>query len=350
MDRRQFSRNLALGAFLPGILSGRSVALPPEIQPDSLIRPRRLIAGDKVGLITPGSFIPDAALEKAVNNLEELGFSVVKGANIRAKRGYNAGTDQQRIDDLHRMFADPEIKAVWCARGGYGCSRLLPYLDYNLIRQNPKVLIGYSDITALLQAIFMHTGLVGFHGPVAGATWTEYAKKHLKGILMNPQEQYRIELAEEPRRTTDPLYKVDVIQSGKARGRLMGGNLSLLAATAGTPFALDASSKLIFLEDVEEKPYRVDRMLTQLRQACELGNARGVVLGVFSGCVADPGDETLSLAETVRDRLGDLGVPVMYGFSFGHISNQCTLPVGIEAELDAENQTVTLLEPAVIDG
>ncbi len=347
MHRRTFQKQLIAGFVTGSILSAcRNTAAAQTT--DGRILPPRLKKGARVGLITPGSYIPDRDLNKAIQNLETLGFRPVQAPNLRAKRGYNAGTDQQRLDDLHQMFADPDIDAVWCARGGYGCTRLLPHIDYDLIRNHPKVLIGYSDITALLQAVHQKTGLVCFHGPVAASTMTPYTRQCLTDILMQPRAGYTIRITDQYQDATDRLFQTQTLSPGKAQGRLAGGNLSLLASLSGTEFQLDPAGKIIFMEDVEEKPYRVDRMLTQLRQADGLERAAGFALGIFNDCVPEPEDESLHLVETIEDRLKPLGRPLVYGLSFGHIAHQCTLPVGIEAEFDAEAQTITLLEKTVV--
>lgn len=345
MNRRFFTRNLALGTALPYLLNGQKSNRRHE-RP-ALLKPARLNRGDLVSLITPGSYIPDAGLEKAVKNLEDLGLRVATGKNVRAKYGFVAGTDSQRLEDLHAAFANPEVKAVWCARGGYGCTRLLPYIDYHLIRKNPKVFIGYSDITALHLAFLQKTGLVGFHGPVAQSSFTPYTLEHFVAVVMEGQATHTIPLAEAYANPEDSLYKFSTLRKGRVQGELVGGNLSLLAAMAGTEFGLDARNKLIFMEDIEEKPYRVDRMLTQLRQSAHLHQAAGFALGIFAGCGPGEGDDSLTLQETIIDRLADTNVPAVYGLSFGHISHQCTLPMGVMAELDTEAQTIRLLESAV---
>ncbi len=349
MNRRNFHGLAALG-IIGSILPSQSKPLSyAEIGANSLLKPQRLILGDKVGLITPGSYIPDAGYEKAVLNLTQLGLQVVPGKYVREKRGFTAGTDAQRLDDLHAFFEDPSIKAIWCARGGYGCSRLLPFINYDLIKKNPKIIIGYSDITALLQAIFLRTGLVGFHGPVAGAVWTPYSVQHLKGILFDSfTSPYVISLATEEFTPEKEHFKPYSIYAGKVTGRLTGGNVSLLAALAGTPFAFDATDKLLFMEDIDERPYSLDRMFTQLRQSANLDKAKGLVLGVFEGCNPKKDEESLSLKETISDRLGDLKVPAVYGLSFGHVPNNFTLPIGILAELDTEGRTLTYLESPTI--
>lgn len=312
-----------------------------------LIKPRRLKKGDTIGLITPGSFIPDQALEKAIANVQQLGFKVKLGQHIRALRGFNAGTDEQRLEDLHSMFADESVDGIWCARGGYGCTRLLPMIDYDLLRRNPKVFLGYSDITALHNAFYQRCGLVTFHGPVASSTLTPYAIAHFQRALMEQIQTQVIQPAGANKQVKDVLYQPAMIRRGVARGALIGGNLSLLAAMSGTDFEIDPRGKIIFLEDIEEKPYRIDRMLTQLRQANQLAEAAGFALGIFADCIPEPADRSLTLLETVEDRLLPLQKPAVYGLSWGHISNQATLPVGVQAELDADNMQLRLLESGV---
>ncbi|WP_373550753.1 LD-carboxypeptidase [Haliscomenobacter sp.] len=345
MNRRFFTRNLALGTFLPFVMNGKKSNRRPE-RP-ALLKPHRLKEGDLVALITPGSYIPDSGLEKAVKNLEELGLRIAPGKNMRAKYGFVAGTDSQRLEDLHAAFANPEVKAVWCARGGYGCTRLLPYIDYQLIRKNPKVFIGYSDITALHLAFLQRAGLIGFHGPVASSTFNPYTVEHFRAVVMEGRSPHTIPLAEAYLEPKDDLYKYFTLRKGRVQGELQGGNLSLLAAMAGTEFGLDATNKLIFMEDIEERPYRIDRMLTQLRQSSNLHQAAGFALGIFDGCGPDEGENSLSLQDTVIDRLAEIPVPAAYGLSFGHISQQCTLPLGVMAELDTEARTLRLLESGV---
>lgn len=343
MLRRQFHRLLGAGL--------TASALAPFLRYPSyptLLKPTRLQPGDTVGFITPGSFATDEALQKAWTNIEKLGLKVKPGKNLRALRGFNAGTDAQRLEDIHQMFADPEVKAVWCVRGGYGCTRLLPFLDFNLIQQNPKVFIGYSDITALLHAIHLNTGLVCFHGPVAASNFTDYNLSELENLLFRASSRHTILMAEAQKEKAASEYQPSVIQRGSATGVLCGGNLSLMAAMAGTPHAFDLSGKLVFIEEVEERPYRVDRMLTTLLQASNLHKAAGIALGVFSACQPKPDERSLSLMETLQDRLGGLGMPVVYGLSFGHVAENCTLPVGIPATLDTATLSLQLEDSAVV--
>ncbi len=313
-----------------------------------LIKPKRLKAGDTVGIIAPSSGVDQADLDKALQNMADLGLKTKLGKSVSKVNGFLAGNDKERLEDLHQAFADKTIDAIWCVRGGYGATRFLPNIDYNLIRKNPKIFIGYSDITALHTAIYQNCGLVTFHGPVAASTFSAYSKKHVANTLMNPSTPYKIELSPDNVAKESKLFKTEVVTKGTAKGKLIGGNLSLLAAMAGTPFALrETKGKLLFIEDVGEKPYRLDRMFVQLKQSINLRELAGIALGVFAECDA-PDDKSQTVIDVVKDQLGNLGIPVIYGLSFGHIRDQFTLPVGIEAELDTEKATMTFLENGVI--
>ncbi|MBK7707758.1 MAG: LD-carboxypeptidase [Acidobacteria bacterium] len=340
MNRRELLKAAVVLPFLaPAALAGKSRS--------KLIKPKRIAGSDTIGVVAPSSGLSKEDFDKAIGNLESMGFRTKIGKSARARNGFLAGTDKERLDDLHAAFADKDVKAVWCLRGGYGAGRILPQIDFKLIAANPKILIGYSDITALHLAISQNTGLVTFHGPVATSAPVDYTKNNTLNVLMNPTATYRIELSEYNRTQASNLFKTEVITAGKARGRLTGGNLSLVSALAGTPYGLrDTKGKLLFLEDVGEQPYRIDRMLTQLRQSIDMKQLSGIALGVFEDCNPKAPD-TQSLIDVLRDRLGDLGIPVIYGLSFGHIREQFTLPMGIEAEMDTATATVTFLEPAV---
>lgn len=305
----------------------------------------RLKAGATVALIAPCSPPTEEKISKALANLDALGFKIVEGKSLRARLGYLAGSDQERLADLHWAFQDPAIDAVWCVRGGYGASRLLPDLDYDLIRKHPKPFIGYSDVTALHLAIHARTGLVTFHGQVAGGDFPEGTVEHFKAVVMDAADKHVIAAPREG--FPDEAYRPFTITTGKAQGVLTGGNLALLSALAGTAFAPVFKNKIAFIEDVGEQPYRLDRMFTQLLQATDLSKAAGIALGVFNECQPKPDSPSLSLPDTLRDRLAGLGIPVAYGIPFGHVSYQATLPYGVRAELDATAQTLTILEAAV---
>ena len=352
MNRRKFQKAILTtigAASLPIMATAEPTSIFHKRKfPKKIIKPKRLKIGARVGLIAPSSPVALNRWQQTIRNMEGMGFELVYDEKaVLAKYGYLAGKDKARAREINRMFADKSIDAIWCVRGGYGSARLLPMLDYDLIKKNPKVIIGYSDITALLHGIFLKTGLVGFHGPVGASRFTKYSTKHVTSVLMTPQDEYTIPFPAENLKEEDVSYQPFVVTAGNAVGQLVGGNLTLVSSLMGTPYELDMKDKLVFLEDIGEKPYRLDRMLTQLLLAGKLQNAAGIVLGVFSGCQAGENDNSLSLREMIEDRLMGLGIPVIYGMSFGHIGNNFTLPMGITAELNTSNKTLTLLESAV---
>lgn len=343
MKRRELLKGLAALPLLAASAFGKN-----SLAAKKIIKPKRLNKGDTIGIIAPSSGVSESEFEKALKNMTDLGFKTKVGKYTKAVNGFLAGTDKERLEDLHWAFADQEVKGIWCIRGGYGASRYLPQIDFKLIKKNPKVLVGYSDITALHLAIYQNTGLVTFHGPVAASTYSDYTKNHVVNLLMNPSVPYKVELSSANIAKEAPEFKTQVITKGKAKGKLTGGNLSLLTALAGTPFALkDTKGKILFIEDVGERPYRLDRMFVQLKQSVNLRELAGIALGIFEDCDA-PDDKSQTVLDVVRDNLGNLGIPVIYGLSFGHIRDQFTLPMGIEAEFDTENTTMTFLETSVV--
>lgn len=345
MQRRSFFQKTGLALLATAFSQTKSSATPmPET---TTLKPARLSEGARIALIAPASPVSEEKIQKALDNLNALGYQVQEGAALRARHGYLAGTDAARLADLHQAFADPEIDAVWCVRGGYGITRLLPQINYELIRQHPKPLIGYSDVTALHLAIGKKTGLVSFHGPVAASDFPEDTLAHFRAALIEPQAPYRIDAPAPDAELPGPEFSPFTIQAGRASGPLTGGNLSLLAALAGTPFQPSFSGKIAFIEDVGEQPYRIDRMLTQLLQATDLRDAAGIALGVFADCGAKNPEFSLTLPETLQDRLGGLGIPVVYGLPFGHVAHQATFPYGVLAELDASERWLSLLEIGV---
>jgi muramoyltetrapeptide carboxypeptidase len=355
--RRTFMGMLAAALALPGgVAAAASTATPRHMHRPSfhrtpkMIKPPRLHPGDTVGLLAPAGHTSDEAIAKAIAHIEELGFIVKQAPNLREVHGNYAGTVQQRLDDLHGMFADPEVKALWCIRGGSGAISLLKHIDYELIRRHPKILIGYSDITTLHLALRRKIGLVTFHGPVASSGPSEYANRHLLEILMNPQPRYEIAPAAEniEHALTESQYAMRTVHGGVATGRLVGGNLSLVAALAGTPYAADFRNAILYLEEVNEEPYRIDRWMTQLDLAVGLKHAAATMIGICENCEGEPDSVSLTLNETLDQHLQPLTRPAVTGWHFGHIRHQFTLPVGIMARLDTGAQTLTLLEPAVV--
>ncbi len=349
MHRRNFLKSAsAISAFS---LLGKAETFGKTFHPtEEIIKPKRLEPGNTIALVAPAGSINEDELKESIENIEKLGFKTAYNESILEKHGYLAGSDQRRAEELNEMFGRKEFDGIICVRGGYGCSRILPMLDYKTIKNNPKVLCGYSDITSLLYGIFAKTGLVAFHGPVGTSTYNDFSKKNFTDILLNPSEKQILFNAEE----IDPPEnkKLYTIRSGKGIGRLVGGNLSIVVSLIGTEYDVDTTGKIVFLEEIGEEPYRIDRMLTQMIQAGKFVKASAIALGIFEKCEVKKQDpefvNSLSLQEVLYDRLYPLGLPIVYGLSFGHVVNKFTLPFGIMAELNADNQTLTLLEPAVV--
>ncbi len=320
----------------------------PELSPAERIKPPRLKPGDTLGLIAPGSYIDGRQLNDSIKNLNGLGFNVVYNNSILSRNGYFSGPDKQRASDVNQMFSRDDVKGIVCARGGYGCTRILPLLNYDVIRTNPKVLIGYSDVTSLLYGIYKETGLICFHGPVGTSTYNDFTIEYFRKTLMDPEDNLVLKnsLPESP----DEEFKPYTITEGTAKGELIGGNLSVVVSLIGTPYDIDSNNKIIFLEEMTEDPYRIDRMLTQMRMAGKFDRAAGIALGVFKDCKPSEKssfDSSFTLQEVLKNRLADLNIPVVYGMSFGHVKNKFVLPAGLKAELDATRQTITFLETAV---
>ncbi len=345
MKRKNFIKSLSFASVVPFLPSEKIFSFSSKQY--QIIKPKRLKKRDTVGLITPGSYISEEELKDCISNLQMLGFKAVYNESILNKIGYFSGNDKQRAEELMEMFSRKDVDGIMCARGGYGCSRILPLLDYDVIKDNPKVLIGYSDVTALLYGIHSKTGLVCFHGPVGISTFNEFSTNYLKNVLISPHDNLQLITSPEEDKS-EPI----TITSGKAEGELIGGNLSVVVSLIGTEYDIDTANKIIFLEETTEEPYRVDRMLTQMLMSGKFDDASGIAVGVFDNCEPkkeDPSFEnSFSLMEVLFDRLSGLGIPVVYGLSFGHIKNKFTLPFGIKAELNAGEKTLTLLEQAVI--
>ncbi|MEQ9561549.1 MAG: LD-carboxypeptidase [Woeseiaceae bacterium] len=314
-----------------------------------VIKPPRLEPGATIGLVAPASSSQeDEGIRFSIDLVRSLGFEVKTGAHIFDRQQYLAGEDRDRADDVNSMFADDEVDAIFCLRGGYGTPRILPYLDYELIRAKPKILLGMSDITGILSAIHTKTGVVAFHGPNASSNFSEYSLSEFRKVLMQPTPTTPIAAAppfEAREGNIDKANRLTHIAGGVARGRLTGGNLTLISILMGTEFEPDFRDRIVFLEDVHEAPYRIDRMLTQLRLAGKLQQAAGIVFGKFTD--TDTEGNTFSVEEVLRDRTADLRVPVVRGMMIGHVREQTVVPIGIEAELDGDAGTLRLLEPAV---
>ena len=324
-----------------------------QAPPKAPKKPKALKPGDAVGLISPSTFVTDPdQLIKVGKTMEYFGLKPRFGKNVAKKWGYAGGTPQERVDDIHAMFSDPEIKGVFCIRGGYAAGHLLDRIDYGIIDRNPKIFIGYSDITALHLAIHKLTGLVTFHGPVTTSAFTSYSQDCYKRALFDPAPLGALTNPKEGN-TLRPQHTLRAIRQGKARGRLVGGNLSLIAATMGTPYEIDTRGAILFIEDVDEQVYSLDRMLTNLWLSGKLGQAAGVVWGECSECGPKqfrPSfvEGNFSLGELADNIFGRLNVPVLSGLTIGHTADQLTLPYGVMATLDATAGTLTIEESATV--
>ncbi len=335
MERRQF---LALSA----------AAVQPA--PAALLKPRALKPGDTVGLITPATYVSDPdRLAAAARTLDHFGLKMRLGRNVRRRDGYLGGSVEERVADLHEMFRDPEVKGILCIRGGVGSAQLLDRIDYGLIRNNPKILMGYSDITSLHLAVHKRAGLVTFHGPVAVSGFSEYTQTWFRKALFEARPLGEMRNPPETN-TLRPAHPLRVVRPGTGRGPLVGGNLTLVSLLMGTPFEIETRGRILFLEDVGEEPYSIDRMLTQLRLAGKFDGVAGVVWGECNKCAPrefQPSFEsTFSVGEVVDQILGRIGAPVLSGLTIGHTDDQLTLPLGVMASLDAGKGTLTIEEAA----
>jgi muramoyltetrapeptide carboxypeptidase len=315
--------------------SPAAIAAPPQT-----LKPARLKKGDVVGLINPSSAPLSAHDVAAVrSSLEGLGLSVQEASGLSVPReSVNA-----RVSDIHAMFRSDAVKAVLPVRGGWGCARLLQRLDYDLIRSRPKVLMGYSDVAALLVGIHSRTGLVTFHGPMGTSAWVPFTVEQMKRVLFRGEAA----VLANPPESGEPRPGIRTITGGRARGRLLGGNLTVLSSMVGSPFLRGGDDLVLFLEEVREPISEVDRMLTQLEMAGILGRIRGLVFGQCTRCVAPDADFSLTLDRVLDDHVARLGVPAFRGALIGHVERQFTLPIGVRVEVDADKGAIRLLEPAV---
>ncbi|MFC2948891.1 S66 peptidase family protein [Virgibacillus sediminis] len=300
-----------------------------------MMYPQRLRKGDMVGVIAPASPVKRRRLDKGLKFLEELGLQVKLGKHVDMVYGYLAGEDSARLADFHDMVKDPDIKAIIFARGGYGTPRIASAVDYQLIRENPKIIWGYSDITYLHTAIRQKTGLVTFHGPMVAS---DMAKDDFDDLSRFMFQQL---FGPTTLIYSEKISPLQTVAEGEAQGQLTGGNLSLLVSSLGTPFEIDTKGKLLLLEDIGEEPYRVDGMLNQLRLSGKLEEAAGIVVGDFAEAEAKL-DTSLTLEEVFEHYLGDLGCPVLSGFRIGHCFPHFSVPLGTTARLSSREKTLVV--------
>jgi muramoyltetrapeptide carboxypeptidase len=351
MQRRNFLAGVGASCTLP-FIRPTAFGQRQSDNPTNLIRPKALSPGDAVGVITPATEVPDPdRLALAERTIKYFKLTMKRGRNVGRRFGTYRESIDARLDDLHAMFRDPEVKAVFCIRGGYASAQLLDRIDYDLIRRNPKIFLGYSDITAMHLAIHRHARLITFHGPIVLSRFTDYTQQNFRkalfetapiGKVTNPSDSNELR----------PAHALRTIRPGTATGKLIGGNLSLVSTTLGTPYEIDTRGRILFLEDVEEQAYSIDRMLTQLRLAGKLEQAAGVIWGECSDCGPRAYQPSLvlpfSVGEVADNILGELKVPVLSGLTIGHTNDQLTLPLGVTATLDATNGTLEITEAGVV--
>jgi muramoyltetrapeptide carboxypeptidase len=332
------------------ILSNSAAHRTPYRQKSvNILRPPRLRKNDVVGIVAPAS--PPSTtqkIERGVRYLEKIGYRVKLGTHVMEVHGYLAGNDDQRASDLNTMFGDRQVRAIIAVRGGYGTPRLLEKIDYGLIRRNPKILVGYSDLTALQLAIYKRTGLITFSGPMLGVEFCEgmdpFTEEFFWRLLTSPV----------PLRTISnpggrPLTIVrSPSRNSSAVGRLLGGNLSMIVSLLGTPFQPRFTNSILFLEEVGEEPYRVDRMLTQLRLAGVFEAVQAMLIGSFIDCVpSNRRRPSLTTDEVLHEMTRNVDVPILSGLAYGHTPRKLTMPIGVRAKVDAATGSVQLLESAV---
>lgn len=308
-----------------------------------MIKPQALKLGDMVGIIAPSSPTSNENVKAAEDKLIEMGFKVKLGKSPYERYGYLSGTDSTRANDINEMFKDEEIKAIICVRGGYGTPRILDLLDYDVIKNNPKIFVGYSDITALHIAFTQKCNLVTYHGPMLSSDmikdFSEFSKDKLFKTLMDPEPLGKI--------SNPQGEEIVTINGGIAEGTIIGGNLSLIVATIGTPYEIDVKGKLLFIEEIGEEPYKIDRMLNQLRLSGKLEDASGIILGDFNNCESGKHEENLTLSQVIDDHIKPLKKPTIYNLQAGHCNPMVTLPLGVMARLDADKGELTILENSV---
>lgn len=330
MKRSDFIKAMGIAAAAP-VTTGANF-----IPKQALQRPERLKAGDLIGLTAPAGIIyEESEFERMRSVLEDFGFRVRFGKHVKSRHGYLSGTDQERASDLNRMFADPEIKGILAVRGGWGCARILPHLDFKVIARNPKVYCGFSDNTTLHHALSAYSGLLSFHGPNGNSDWTDLTKQSFKSVVMDAE-------ASVFKSNSDLI----TLFRGKAAGRLIGGNLSILTTTLGTPYQPDFKESILFVEDIGENTYKIDRMMSHLARAGALSGISGFVFGKCTDCSAGSAP-TFSLVEVLKHHLGPLGIPAIFNADIGHEEDNFTIPCGGMGELDANSGIFRLTAPAV---
>ncbi len=345
IDRRNFLIGLAASSSVLAspLKLGRAASQP-------LLKPKRLQPGSVVGIVSPaGATFVREQLNIVIDAVKALGLVPRLAPHVLERYGYLAGKDKNRAADINQFFGDSSVAAILPIRGGWGCSRMLPYLDYDRIRKNPKIVVGFSDITSLILGLNAKTNLVTFHGPNGLSSWRTTQTECFRRILFNGETvTFKNEKdGGDSDRLMQVKYRVQTISSGKAKGKLIGGNLSVLSAIVGSPYLPNLNGAILFLEDLNENVYRIDRMMTQLKIAGLFDKLAGFVFGQCSDCLPDADYGSLTFEEVLWDHIKPLGIPAWSGAAIGHLENVLTLPLGLDVEIDADAGTIRMLEPAV---
>lgn len=351
MDKRQFIKSWAVAASLLPLASCANVLAAGNNQPNQSslankqLLPVAINPGDTVALVSPSKATDNLLdVQIATEVMQALGLKVKISQHLTSRRGHLAGTDQQRADDINAMFADTEVKAIICLRGGSGAARILPLLNYALIKQHPKILLGYSDITALHSAIHAKTGLISFHGPNGTGSWNSFNADQFRRVFFERELMHYENVIEARDELAPRTNRIITIRGGKTQGEIIGGNLSVLTSLAGSPYLPDFSNKILFVEDVQEAPYRIDRMLSTLKLMGALDKLAGFIFGDCSGCNPIGGYGWLTMDQIFDDHIKPLNIPAYRGAMIGHIKQQFIVPVGAKVEMDADKGSFTLLQ------
>ncbi|MEH1164073.1 LD-carboxypeptidase [Micromonospora sp. CPCC 205539] len=322
------------GALLVGAGDAAAAQAAPR-RPQKPVRARALAPGDRVRVVSPGSTPDPALMARGIEILRGWGLEVELGQHVYSKYGYLAGTDEQRLADLNAALNDPGVRAVFAARGGYGTQRIVDRIDVSGLRRDPKVVVGFSDITSIHGKLWRDTGLIGFYGPMVNWTDSRTGPESAEALRRAVMTTAPITITRDPAETAAP-----VLVPGRATGRLLGGCLTLISTSLGAADSPDFDGAILFFEDVDESPSSIDGMLTELRRVGVLRRVAGVVVGQITDSVGEPGE--WDAVAVLKDRLYDLGVPVLGGLRLGHGNGQLTIPLGARATIDATAGTLTV--------
>ncbi len=320
-----------------------AVSSSPILETPKIIIPKGLRKGSKVALTASASPTSMGEIAKCISTLKKLGCTVEVGKTILKRDSnykYLSASDDERAKELMEYFTRKDIDCIICGRGGYGIMRLLPLLDYDIIKENPKIVMGFSDITALINAIYEKCNIATFHGPVASSSWSQYSTENVVKVLFAKEKFTQIK---------NVFPKIDIITEGITTGKLVGGNLSIISGLLGTPYEIDTKNSILILEEVSEEPYRIDRMLTQLWLAGKLQQCNAIIFGYFKNLTARRNFWpviSFTVKSIIESRIKPLGIPSIIGLPLGHHENNITLPIGILSELNTKQKTLTILEPA----